>query len=114
MREAFKASGINATLDCVSNGEDAIAYLAQRGDYQKLSRPNLLLLDLNLPRKSGIEVLKEIRGNKDYDDLSIFILTGSNASTDIKACAQFSGCRYLIKPTRFHELVDLVKSLEPI
>jgi len=110
MREAFKMALVESQLHVVENGDDALRFLNQEDPFEKMPMPDLILLDLNLPGKSGVEVLAEIRKEVRFQAVAIMVLTGSSAASDIEACSKFH-CRYFIKPARFHELVQLVKSL---
>lgn len=110
MREAFAAASFNAHLTIVDNGDEAMQFLKRKGDFSGAQRPDLILLDLNLPGKSGVELMAEIKDDTESQSVPLIVLTGSNAEADIQACARFH-CKYLLKPSRFHELVQLVKSL---
>lgn len=110
MEEAFKAAS-QSGLYVVQNGFEGLAFLKKEGEYQNVPRPDLILLDLNMPGKTGLDVLDEIKSDEALQNIPVAILTGSNAPTDIRACSRFPGCRYLLKPSRFPELVELVKTL---
>ena len=110
MREAFKEALIETDLTMVDNGNDALHFLRKEGRFAASTKPDLVLLDLNLPGKSGIELMEEIKGDPSLQSIPLIVLTGSSAAADIQACARFH-CKYLLKPSRFHELVQLVKSL---
>lgn len=114
MDMAFQEAAIGASLHMAENGEEALDFLKKRGKYPGAPRPEMILLDLNLPGKSGASVLEEIRGDDRLKEIPVVILTGSNASQDIKISSRFTRCRYLLKPTHYHELVLLVKSLPQI
>ncbi len=107
MKEAFKAAAVAWELHQVENGTQMLAFLKGEGDYRKAPRPDLIVMDLNLPGKSGVELMDEIKHDEKLQDIPLVVLTGSNASADIQACSQFR-CKYLLKPSRFHELVALV------
>jgi CheY-like chemotaxis protein len=110
MREAFEAASFEGQLDMVENGHEVMRFLKSEGRFARSPRPDLILLDLNLPGKSGAEIMSEIREDERFRDISIVILTGSNAANDIAVCSKFR-CKYLLKPSRFHELVELVRTL---
>jgi CheY-like chemotaxis protein len=110
MQEAFELSQVGSTLHFLESGMEILDVLRQKGPYADIPVPDLILLDLNLPGKNGIQVLQEIRDDKNFKDIPVIILTGSNAPTDFKSCAKLQ-CRYLLKPSRFPELINLIKSL---
>jgi CheY-like chemotaxis protein len=112
MQEAFKEVFFDGELDIVEDGTEAMQFLRHEQRFENKPKPDLVLLDLNLPGKSGIEVLNEIKTDEALRDIPVAVLTGSNSSKDIKACSGFQRCRYFLKPARFDEIVNLVKSLE--
>lgn len=109
MKEAFNAAEFDGALYMAKNGNEALDFLKQAGGFSQAPRPDLILLDLNLPRLSGLDVLAEIHDTP-FQKIPLVVLTGSNSSKDIQACLKYR-CRYVLKPSRFHELVELVKSL---
>lgn len=110
MKEAFKAAGFEGQLMIMENASQLLAFLNQKPQSASALFPDLIVLDLNLPGKTGIEVMEELKNDETFKAIPLIVLTGSNALTDIEACSRF-GCKYLLKPSRFHELVQLVKSL---
>lgn len=114
MSMAFQEADTGAKLHMTENGEEALDFLNRRGRFPEAPQPEMILLDLNLPGKSGATLLEEIRQDDHLKEIPVVILTGSNASQDIKAASRFTRCRYLLKPTHYHELVLLVKSLPQI
>jgi len=114
MRKACDAAGISNPLRTVEDGEGLIAYLdgtAPYADREENPLPTMVLLDLKLPRKSGFELLEWIRKNPRLARLIIVILTSSRESKDISRAYALGANSYLVKPTSFHDLVDLVKML---
>jgi CheY-like chemotaxis protein len=110
MKEAFDAVSFEGRVDMVESGDEAMEFLRQKGKYADAQKPDIVLLDLNLPGKNGLEIVSEIRSDKHLQNLCVIILTGSNASSDIEACTRLH-CKYLLKPSRFHEVIELVKVL---
>jgi len=110
MKEAFKEASMDSQLHMVENGDDALSFLRKEGSFAKMPAPDLMLLDLNMPGKTGLDVLDEIKKDESLHNIPVIVLTGSEAAADREACSKFN-CKYLNKPTRFHELVELVKSL---
>ncbi len=110
MQEAFSEANLEVELHIVERAEELMAFLRKQGGFKNAASPDLVLLDLNLPGKSGLEALSEIKSDTQIKHVPIAVLTGSNASSDIQACAKFQ-CKYLLKPSGFNQLVQLVKSL---
>ena len=106
--EALEAGPLHHELDVVGNGEEAIAYLRQQGRFVDASTPHLVLLDLNLPRVDGREVLAEIKGDAELCTIPIIVLTTSDAEADVLRTYALHANAYITKPVdfeRFHEVV---------
>jgi two-component system, chemotaxis family, response regulator Rcp1 len=112
MREALRDSKVINNLNTVPDGRAAIAYLRQQGKYSRAMRPDLILLDLNLPKKDGREVLEEIKNDPDLKSIPVVIVTSSEAEEDIaKSYAEHANC-YVTKPVDLERFVTVVKSIE--
>ena len=110
-REAFAEFKILNTLQVVEDGVEAMAFLKQDGKYASVPRPDLILLDLNLPRKNGREVLAEIKSDPKLKSIPVVILTTSNSERDIlQAYDQHANC-YIVKPVGFDNFVEAVKTI---
>jgi chemotaxis family two-component system response regulator Rcp1 len=99
-------------LHVVDDGVKAMAFLNREGQYQEATRPQLILLDLNLPRKDGREVLREIKEHEDLKTIPVIILTTSSAERDINRTYALHANSYITKPLDFLQFVDVVKSIE--
>ena len=111
-QEALKESKIRNTLSIVEDGVEAIAFLRHQGKYADAPRPDLILLDLNLPRKSGREVLSEIKQDDDLKSIPVVVLTISRAEEDIcRAYNSHANC-YITKPIDFNQFITITKSIE--
>jgi len=111
-REALENSKIDNLLHAVGNGEEAMDFLLHKGKYADAPRPDLVLLDLNLPRKDGREVLAEIKSDEDLKRIPVVILTSSKDEEDIlKAYNLHANC-YITKPVDLTQFVKVVKSIE--
>ncbi len=110
-REAMKESGIMLEMDVVSNGEQALDFLMRRPPYENANRPSLILLDLNLPKRNGAEVLKEIKGLPALQTIPVVMLTTSDAEHDIDNCYQLGVNCYIIKPVDFDEFSEIFKNI---
>ncbi|MFC7193550.1 response regulator [Halosimplex aquaticum] len=108
-REAFEEGNISNTLHVVTDGAEALDFLHQRGDFADSPRPDIVLLDLNLPRKSGEEVLTEIRNDDDLSCLPVIILTSSEAEEDIVQSYELQANAYLTKPVDPSEFIETVR-----
>ncbi|MEA5616962.1 response regulator [Cronbergia sp. UHCC 0137] len=114
VREALAESRLPIELHIVENGEELMDYLYHRGlytDIDKAPRPSLILLDLNMPKKDGTEVLKEIKSNPKLWQIPVIILTTSSAEEDIVNTYNLGANSFIIKPANFTSLVEMMKTL---
>ena len=114
MQLAFRKSGISHPLVTVPDGEKAIDYLAGKGSYadrEKYPMPALVLLDLNLPIKSGFEVLDWIRNQPSMQTLPVIIFSSSAAEKDYELCRRMNATEYAVKPGKHSDLIDFVTNL---
>ncbi|HLJ51414.1 MAG TPA: response regulator [Bryobacteraceae bacterium] len=110
--EAFKLGTIPTEIHVVGDGEAALDYLFARGRYKDVTFPDLVLLDLNLPRRDGREVLAEIKGDPILRHIPVIILSTSRADADvINAYEKHANC-YLTKPTDVYQYFDLIREVE--
>jgi CheY-like chemotaxis protein len=115
LERAFKLADSPHTLKAVPDGAQAIEYLAGRGYFTDRSRyplPDLILLDINMPKKSGLDVLEWVRSQPHYKSLPTLILTSSTRSEDMEAARQLGADDYLFKPSDPLKLVEVVKSIQ--
>lgn len=112
VEESLKDSEIRYQLNVIKNGEEVMDYLKHRNNFTNSVVPDLILLDLNLPRKNGKEVLSEIKNDNELDAIPVIILTSSQAENDILDCYKLKANSYLNKPVGFDEFVDLIKKVE--
>ena len=111
-REALKEGKVRNELHVVQDGVEALAFLRRQGNYRDAIRPDLVLLDLNLPRKNGREVLAEIKADPDLRRIPVVILTTSQAETDIvKAYDLHANC-YITKPVDLDQFLTVVQAIE--
>ena len=111
-KEAFKNGRICNTLHVVTDGVEALDFLHQRGEHADAPQPDIVLLDLNLPRKDGDEVLDEIRNTEHLEQLPVVILTSSEAQEDVTQSYELQANAYLTKPVDPQEFVDVVRSFQ--
>jgi len=110
-REAFAEFRVLNTLHVVEDGVEAIAFLKQAGKYASAPRPDLILLDLNLPRKNGREVLAEIKADDKLKSIPVVVLTTSDAEKDVMEAYGQHANSYVVKPVGFENFVEAMKSL---
>jgi len=112
IREAFQDNKITNNLTCLTDGEQAVAYLRREGEYADAVRPDLILLDLNLPRKDGREVLAEIKDDDDLKVIPIVVLTTSAAEEDILRSYRLHANAYVTKPVDFEAFIEVVRQID--
>ena len=111
-REAFKDAKVHINLHVASDGIEAMAFLGREGVYANAPRPDLVLLDLNLPKKDGREVLEEIKENPALKCIPVVILTTSASETDIQGSYQHHANCYITKPVDLEGFLKVVKSID--
>jgi two-component system, chemotaxis family, response regulator Rcp1 len=110
--EALKAGKVSNRLSQVSDGVEALNFLRRTGDYAKAPKPDLILLDLNLPRKDGREVLDEIKRDESLKTIPVIVLTTSHSDRDILRSYELHANCYITKPVEFSKFIDIVRSIE--
>jgi len=111
-QEALKESKVRNKLFVVDDGVEALAFLRQQGKYAGAPRPDLILLDLNLPRKSGREVLAEIKIDEKLKQIPVVVLTVSRSEEDVTMCYNnYANC-YITKPLDFNQFMKVTKSID--
>jgi len=109
IQESFADAKIVNVLNVVRDGEEALAYLRREGEYEDAVMPGLLLLDINMPRKNGFEVLREVKADPALRHLPVVMLTTSQSEADVVKSYSEGACSYIMKPARFEELGKVVK-----
>lgn len=112
VREAFEDHKVGNSLSVVSDGVEAMQYVRREGDYSQAVRPDLILLDLNLPRKSGIEVLAEIKRDPQLSPIPTVVLTTSEAEEDIVKAYKLHANAYITKPVDFAQFSQIVHQID--
>lgn len=110
-REAFEQNKLVNAIHVVEDGVQAMDFLYKRGEYASVPRPDLILLDLNLPRKNGREVLAEIKADPDLRLIPIVVLTTSSADEDILKAYNLNANCYVVKPVGFDNFMEAVQSI---
>jgi CheY-like chemotaxis protein len=112
LREALSDSDPRVELDIVRHGEDALAFLRREGEFEAAAPPDLVVLDLNLPRMGGFEVLKALRADIDprLRRLPVVVFTTSGTATDVETAYDLHASSFVTKPTAFEHYLDAVRT----
>jgi DNA-binding response OmpR family regulator len=110
--EALRETRVANRLNVVEDGEAAMLYLRRRGQYAAAPRPDLIILDLNLPKKDGLEVLQEVKADEKLKSIPVIVLTTSTAESDILRSYQLLASSYLTKPVGFEPFLAVVRGIE--
>jgi len=111
-REALKNWTIKHRLHVVEDGEEALDFLFRRGRHGAAARPDLILLDLNLPKKSGTEVLSEIRQDPGLSTIALVVVTTSDAGSDLQVCHELGADLCITKPLDLEDYIAAIGSIE--
>lgn len=110
--EVLKESRVTNRVNVVRDGVEALAYLYQTGDYAQSPRPDLILLDLNMPRQDGRETLAEIKRTPQFQNIPVVVLTTSDAELDILQAYTLHANCYIVKPVDLEQFIRVVRSIE--
>jgi two-component system response regulator len=108
-KEAFEEIEFSENLSVVTDGEMAVDYLYKQGRYQNATTPDLIILDLNIPRIDGRELLAKIKTDPGLKKIPVLVLSTSKSERDIKQCYELQANCYLIKPVDFEEFLEIVR-----
>lgn len=111
-REALDAAKVANRLHVVDDGADAVEFLFRRGRFKDAPRPDIILLDLNLPKKDGRQVLSEIKAEPSLAQIPVVVLTTSQAEEDIIRAYQLHANCYVTKPVDFNQFLHIVSTIE--
>jgi two-component system, chemotaxis family, response regulator Rcp1 len=110
--EALKAAKVANCIHVAHDGVEALEYLRRQGAYATAPRPDLILLDLNMPRKNGREVLVEVKSDPDLRNIPVVVLTSFSDEEDVIKSYDLHANAYIVKPVSFDDLIGVVKSLD--
>lgn len=111
-KEALEDAKIFVELSVVKDGNEAVHFLCKEGEYEMKKMPDLLLLDVNLPKKNGHEVLKYIKGNENFKHIPVIMLTTSSSEKDInRSYSNYANC-YITKPVEVNDFLSVVATIE--
>ncbi|WP_367047918.1 response regulator [Streptomyces sp. Je 1-332] len=111
-REAFEDNKIRNNLHVVRDGEEALDFLYQRGEHTGVPRPDLILLDLNLPKYDGRQVLEQVKSDPDLQDIPVVVLTTSAAEEDILRSYKLHANAYVTKPVDLDQFIAAVRQID--
>jgi len=111
-RRAFEKGKFLNELHVVGDGVEALAFLRQEGEYADAPRPNIVLLDLEMPRMDGMEVLEELDADDDLAQIPVVVLTSSEAERDVVESYKHNANAYLTKPVGYREFQEIVRQIE--
>lgn len=111
-KEAFRVAHFKYNLHIAKDGAEALQMLEKQGRFNKIPKPDLILLDLNLPKIDGREVLEKIKSNITLKDIPVIVLSGSDAESDITKSYDLHANSYIVKPDNFDDLVEIIASIE--
>ncbi len=111
-REALREARIAHRLTWLPDGAEALAYLRRQGDYAAARRPDLMLLDLNIPRRNGREVLAAVKSDPELCRIPVLVLTTSQAQEDIRCAYQLNANGYISKPVDLDRFIAAVRAIE--
>jgi len=112
IRQALQEGAVPKRIGVVGNGEQAVDYLRKRGPYLDSPRPDIILLDLNLPRLTGLEVLREIKSDPELKSITVIVLTTSEAPQDVNAAYDLNANCYVVKPVDFEQFMAAIRGIE--
>ncbi len=112
IEEAVKIGGMEYNLNTVRDGEEALEFLYKKGRYGSVALPDIILLDLRLPKKSGYEILEEIKSSTKLRHIPVIILTSSNYKEDIDKTYKMHANCYITKPIEYEKFIFTIKSIK--
>jgi CheY-like chemotaxis protein len=112
IQEAFEDNKVRNRLHCVSDGVDALRFLRREDEFAGAPRPDLILLDLNLPRKDGREVLAEVKTDESLQQIPVVVLTTSKLEEDVLRSYKLHANAYVTKPVDFDRFIEVVRQID--
>jgi chemotaxis family two-component system response regulator Rcp1 len=112
MQEAFRSSRSGSRMHVVEDGSQALAFLRREPPFASAPRPDLVLLDLNLPRQDGLSVLEEMKADPELRKIPVIVLTTSTAEADVDRCYELNANCYIAKPVDFEEFERVIREID--
>lgn len=110
-KEALKEINVSVNLNIAYNGEQALQYLFKEKEYSNAETPDVIIMDINLPKKNGIEVLEKVKQDSRLKRIPIIMLTTSDTYQDIEKCYSLHANAYIIKPIDFDQFVSIIRAI---
>lgn len=110
--EAFAEARVANRLHVARDGEEALQFLRRQGKHAQAPRPDVILMDINMPRKNGLEVLEEIKGDPELRPIPVLILTTSQAEDDVRRSYSGHASGYVVKPVGFENFLQAIRAFE--
>lgn len=110
--EAFSESKVKNHLNVARDGEEALQFLRREGEFADAPRPDVILMDINMPRKNGLEVLEEIKADPELRSIPVLILTTSQADEDVRRSYSGHASGYVVKPVGFENFLQAIRAFE--
>jgi CheY-like chemotaxis protein len=111
VQEALQECEVPVRLHVVENGFDAAAFLTRAGSYSDVPRPDLILLDINLPSKNGLELLADLKKNRELESIPVAVFTSSQSHHDIMKAYGLGASLFVTKPMGFYEFIKSIRSI---
>lgn len=111
-KESFKLAKAPVKLNIATNGEEAMRFLRRLAPYEKVSLPNLVLLDLNLPKKDGRQILKEMKSDEQLKRIPVIVISSSGSPKDISDAYDLHANSYIVKPGEVEDFLNVGKAIE--
>jgi CheY-like chemotaxis protein len=111
-REAFEHYRIRNQLHVVEDGDQALRFLHRAGEFEQAPRPGLILLDLNLPRRNGLEVLADLKSDDDLLSIPVIVLTTSQAEADVLTSYALHANAFISKPVDFDRFIEVIRQID--
>ena len=112
IEEALESSAVEKQIDVVGDGQEAMEFLRREGRHPEAERPDMILLDLNMPRMDGRQVLSQVKGDEDLGTIPIVVLTTSSADTDILSSYSLQANAYVTKPIGLDDFTEVVRRID--
>jgi len=112
LQEAFQMVALECHLDAVEDGVEAFSFLRREPPYKNALSPDLIFLDLNLPKRNGRQVLADLKKDENFSHIPVVILSNSRSPKDVLACYKLQACCYLSRPDDFSKLVEMAQSFK--
>ena len=111
-RKAFEMADMRSRIQVAEDGEQAMEILQRKGEYRNAAVPDLILLDMNLPRQTGLDILKSIKSDVRFCKIPVIVLSSSRAESDVQSSYAMHGNGYILKPHGIRRLSEVVKAIE--